>query len=138
MYRYKKIKLKDGSTMDEHRFIMERYLGRKLDTCEVVHHCNGSPRDNRLENLDIMLDSEHGRLHYNPDIANIISDEAKARLSEMNRGEGHSQSKLTDDLVRELKERFKTEKVPALSKEYGLSREILYQIRRGYRWSHVT
>lgn len=63
MYRYKKIKLKDGSTIDEHRLIMQEYLGRDLDSCEVVHHCNEDPMRNEIENLELMLDTEHKRLH---------------------------------------------------------------------------
>lgn len=61
--RYRKIKLPDGTTMDEHRLVMERHLGRKLHRLEVVHHKNNDPRDNRIENLEVMSLREHSRMH---------------------------------------------------------------------------
>ena len=39
-YRYKAIKI-NGIKIDEHRHIMELYLGRKLRSDEAVHHING-------------------------------------------------------------------------------------------------
>lgn len=47
----------------EHRLVMEEYLGRLLDAEEVVHHVNEIRDDNRLENLRIMSQSEHAKLH---------------------------------------------------------------------------
>lgn len=48
----------------EHRLIVEQQLGRYLTSDEVVHHRNGDTLDNRAENLEVMAQSEHARLHY--------------------------------------------------------------------------
>ncbi len=59
---YKSIKI-NGKKYDEHRYIMEQHIGRKLKRHEVVHHINGIKNDNRLENLEIKSLSEHSRKH---------------------------------------------------------------------------
>ncbi len=46
-----------------HIIIMEEHIGRKLSKNEVVHHKNGVKTDNRIENLEIMTNSEHSRFH---------------------------------------------------------------------------
>lgn len=48
----------------EHREIMEKHIGRKLLKEEHIHHVNGDPKDNRIENLMIVSQSEHMKLEY--------------------------------------------------------------------------
>ena len=46
-------------TWQEHRLVMEFYLGRALGPDEVVHHKNGDRTDNRIDNLELMTWTRH-------------------------------------------------------------------------------
>lgn len=52
-----------GKRVLAHRMIMEFHLGRPLASNEIVHHINGDPLDNRLENLEVMEWGKHTALH---------------------------------------------------------------------------
>lgn len=61
----------NGRRILEHRLVMERHLGRKLATSEVIHHKNHNKLDNRLENLEITDRSRHRKHHpktHRPDV----------------------------------------------------------------------
>lgn len=48
----------------EHRLIIEKQIGRQLHRWEVVHHINGNPADNRINNLQLFKNNaEHKRIH---------------------------------------------------------------------------
>ena len=46
-----------------HRIIMEIYLGRLLENDEIVHHVDYNKVNNKLSNLELMLYTEHIKLH---------------------------------------------------------------------------
>ena len=60
---YKYVWFADGSGEKEHRYLMERHLGRKLGRDEVIHHIDGNRANNSLDNLVVMSRGEHSRLH---------------------------------------------------------------------------
>lgn len=47
----------------EHRVLMERHLGRKLEPWEIVHHRDGDTANNAIENLEVMEFGAHTGAH---------------------------------------------------------------------------
>jgi len=45
------------------RYLMEQHLGRKLLSSEQVHHINGDPLDDRIENLEVVSYEKHRETH---------------------------------------------------------------------------
>ena len=100
MSNYKAIKV-NGKKIDEHRYIMEQYLGRQLARDEVVHHKNGEKDNNEIENLEVMSLSEHSRQHQ---FRHVPSEETKQKISEALMGHKSSGRKFNDDQIEEIKQ----------------------------------
>lgn len=48
------------------RYVIEKYIGRKLQKNEIVHHINGNKLDDRLENLKLFSSvNQHIKEHHN-------------------------------------------------------------------------
>lgn len=58
-YVVEKVHPSSGHWQRQHILVMERHIGRKLASEEVVHHINGVRSDNRLENLYLCRDRSH-------------------------------------------------------------------------------
>lgn len=54
----------------EHRIVMEESLGRPLLRSEVVHHKDGNTSNNNIDNLELITQSEHAKIHYKERVKN--------------------------------------------------------------------
>lgn len=48
----------------EHRVLIERHLGRKLEPWEIVHHKDGNTTNNAIENLEVTEWGAHTAEHH--------------------------------------------------------------------------
>jgi hypothetical protein len=63
---YLRVRNERGEIVLQHRDVMERKLGRKLLSNEIVHHKNEVKTDNEPSNLETLTRAEHTSLHQAP------------------------------------------------------------------------
>lgn len=137
MYKAKKV---NGIKRDEHRLVMEQYLGRKLKRTEVVHHKDGNKLNNAIENLELMSLSDHSRMHMKelvdaPGMRDLISDRAK---KSSHKGEKNKSAKLKDSDIPEIKRlRENGVRIVEIAKMFGISTTPIKLILRGKAWTHI-
>lgn len=54
----------NGIRIREHRYVMEKYIGRKLNDYEHVHHINFIRDDNRIENLFLFSSGSKHKFYH--------------------------------------------------------------------------
>ena len=74
----RKLQGKKPVYIKEHRLVMEKYLKRKLNPGEIVHHKNHDKLDNRIENLEVMDWRAHHSHHAN---RQVFKKDIKGRFS---------------------------------------------------------
>lgn len=122
---YKKISV-NGRKVDEHRYIIEQHIGRKLKRNEVVHHIDGNKLNNDLSNLQLMTLEEHSRLHWelNGNVQNLEKGHVRV---------------FSDDQAREIKRLIHTSGLSnrKIAKMMGVNRTTIDRIARGERYSDI-
>lgn len=121
----------------EHRFVMQKHLGRQLDPGEVVHHKNKIKTDNRLENLEVKTSSQHSRDHVKD------GDMGFARVYERAGGcpwfgEKHHSAKLTENDVKEIRQLASEGKTRReLAESYRVTTALIKSICERKSWKHL-
>lgn len=104
-----------------HGLVLESFTGGRPEG-KQVRHKNGVRHDNRLSNL------EWGTVQENAD--------DRTRHGTQPIGIKNPRAKLTEDQVRMI--RLSAKGGPELSSELGVHKNMIYNIRNGYNWKHVT
>ena len=106
-----------------HRLIAETFIPNPENKPEV-NHKNGDRADNRVENLEWATHKENIQHAVDTGLQNT-------------KGEAHSQSKLTEAQVREIRQNAQGLTQRALAAKYGVSKYPIQRILAGKSWKHV-
>lgn len=130
-YRYKKISV-GGRKVDEHRYLMEQFVGRPLLRTEDVHHIDHNPRNNNVSNLIILSRREHARIHAS---GREYSETTRSKLSLAARRTLNS-AKLSIEQAKNIRELIlKGLSQKELVEKFGVSRSTINRIKNNKIWS---
>lgn len=116
------------SNHNVHRLVAAAFLDKPTGEY-VVNHLNGDRKDNRLENLEWVTQSQNVQHSY----ANRLQS------SDQNRGANNGQAKLSESQVREIRSCSDRESgyKQRLATIYHISPNYVSEIIRGKVWRHI-
>lgn len=107
-----------------HTLVAAAFIGPR-PTGLAINHKNGIRTDNRVENLEYCTYSENSKHSFTTG-------------AQCNKGIQHSQHKLTDDQVRDIRKReSEGESYKSLAQAFGVSSSAISLVVTRKRWDHV-
>jgi len=128
------IGLHDGKKGKEkfHRLIVTDVLGQDLDDGKVVHHIDGNPKNNDINNLSILKNqSEHAAIHGKEDYAlgihpfNKYAGKKREDISGDKNGMSHASGNRTEEWKKNWTEGMKRENVWSTAQDYAATQKML-------------
>lgn len=77
------------STVSYPKYLVETSIGQYLNADEVVHHIDGNPNNNKLDNLEIVNRSSHTRLHVKKRLSKVFCCPVCGELFSLNSAQLH-------------------------------------------------
>jgi predicted XRE-type DNA-binding protein len=122
---YATVQMGDRKRFTVHRLVAAAFLGPRPDGMQI-NHINGVKTDNRATNLEYVTQSQNMK-------------HAFATGLQSNLGERHSQAKLTEAKVIEIRKMLKLRfKQREIAEVMGVTEGAISHIKRGSRWAHVN
>lgn len=116
--KYKRVRVA-GKNKKEHRIIWEGINGPVPEGYEL-HHINEDPRDNRIENLQLLTRNEHMKVHgmsvveYGTKVCRACSIQKSVAEFKMHKGYPYFRCKKCDNLIEKIR-RMSTKAVKSLT-----------------------